>query len=64
MKRFMGMMPSDEVEINKRIKDSYGHGITIQAGKNDGQFSTQIYRLSTVTLNQLLKRILTPQWKD
>ncbi len=34
MKRFFGMMPSDEVEISKRIKDKYGSGITIQAGKN------------------------------
>ena len=34
MKRFMGMMPSDEVEINKRVKDKYGMGITIQSGKN------------------------------
>jgi len=34
MKRFMGMMPSEEVEISKRIKDNYGHGITIQSGKN------------------------------
>jgi hypothetical protein len=34
MKRFMGMMPSNEVEIIKRIKDKTGMGITIQSGKN------------------------------
>lgn len=34
MKRFMGMMPSTEVEIIKRIKDKDGKEITIESGKN------------------------------
>lgn len=34
MKRFFGMMPSTEIEIEKRYKDEDGYKITIQAGKN------------------------------
>jgi len=34
MKRFMGMMPSNEVEIIKSIKDKTGMCITIESGKN------------------------------
>ena len=34
MKRFMGMMPSNEVEIIKSIKDKDGKEITIESGKN------------------------------
>ena len=32
MKRFFGMMPSKEIEIEKRYKDKYGLRISIQAG--------------------------------
>lgn len=34
MKRFFGMMPSTEIEIEKCYKDSNGHKIIIQAGLN------------------------------
>ena len=34
MKRFFGMMPSTEIEIEKCYKDEDGYKITIQAGKN------------------------------
>ena len=34
MKRFMGMMPSSEIEKEERFKDKYGLSIIIQAGKN------------------------------
>ena len=34
MKRFFGMMPSTEIEIEKYYKDENGYKITIQAGKN------------------------------
>ena len=34
MKRFFGMMPSTEIEIEKYYKDEDGYKITIQAGKN------------------------------
>ena len=34
MKRFFGMMPTSEVEIEKRYKDKNDHKITIQAGPN------------------------------
>ena len=34
MKRFMGMMPSSEIEKEERFKDKDGLSITIQAGKN------------------------------
>ena len=34
MKRFFGMMPSTEIEIEKCYKDKDGYKITIQAGKN------------------------------
>lgn len=34
MKRFMGMMPDDEIEKEKRFKDSNGRTVTIQAGPN------------------------------
>ena len=34
MKRFFGMMPSTEIEIEKYYKDEDGYNITIQAGKN------------------------------
>ena len=34
MKRFLGMMPSTEIEIEKCYKDKDGYKITIQAGKN------------------------------
>ena len=33
MKRFMGMMPKDEVKIEKVYKDSFGLKIIIQAGE-------------------------------
>lgn len=33
MKRFMGMMLSDEIETRKRYKDSNGLSITITAGQ-------------------------------
>jgi hypothetical protein len=32
MKRFFGMMPSDEIDIEKRYTDKNGYKITIQAG--------------------------------
>lgn len=32
MKRFFGMMPSTEIEIEKYYKDKDGYKITIQAG--------------------------------
>ena len=32
MKRFFGMMPSTEIEMEKHYKDSNGYRITIQAG--------------------------------
>ena len=32
MKRFFGMMPSSEIEIEKRYKDKHGYKISIQAG--------------------------------
>lgn len=34
MKRFFGMMPSIEIEIEKCYKDKDRYKITIQAGKN------------------------------
>lgn len=34
MKRFMGMMPSDEVTIEKSYKDEDGHNVMVQAGPN------------------------------
>lgn len=34
MRRFFGMMPSAEIEIEKYYKDKNGHKITIQAGVN------------------------------
>lgn len=34
MKRFFGMMPSSEIEQQKRYVDEHGLKITIQAGKN------------------------------
>lgn len=34
MKRFFGMMPVDEIEIEKVYKDSLGMSVTIQAGPN------------------------------
>ena len=34
MDRFFGTMPSSEIEIEKRFKDSHGFTITIQAGKH------------------------------
>lgn len=34
MKRFFGMMPSSEIEIEKKYKDSSNLAITIQAGKH------------------------------
>lgn len=34
MKRFFGMMPSTEIEIEKYYKDKDGYRITIQAGVN------------------------------
>lgn len=34
MKRFFGMMPSSEIEIEKHYKDKDGYKITIQAGIN------------------------------
>lgn len=34
MKRFFGMMPSSEIEIEKRFKDNLGLYVTIQAGHN------------------------------
>lgn len=34
MRRFFGMMPSSEIEIEKCYKDKDGYKITIQAGKN------------------------------
>lgn len=32
MKRFFGMMPNEEVEMEKKYKDSNGNTILIQAG--------------------------------
>lgn len=32
MKRFMGMMPSNEITIEKAYKDKYGLSVTITAG--------------------------------
>ena len=34
MKRFMGMMPSSEIEISKVFKDDLGLKITVEAGEN------------------------------
>lgn len=34
MKRFFGMMPSSEIEIEKHYIDNNGYKITIQAGTN------------------------------
>ena len=34
MRRFFGMMPSSEIEIEKHYKDENGYKITIQAGVN------------------------------
>ena len=34
MKRFLGMMPRDEVEVEKTYIDDIGYKITIQAGCN------------------------------
>lgn len=34
MKRFFGMMPSSEIEIEKHYKDKDGYKITIQSGIN------------------------------
>lgn len=34
MKRFFGMMPSDEIEITRYFKDEHGLTITIDAGKH------------------------------
>lgn len=34
MRRFFGMMPSSEIEIEKCYKDKDGYKITIQAGKS------------------------------
>lgn len=34
MQRFFGMMPSSEVEIEKRYKDKCGDDVKIQAGKH------------------------------
>lgn len=34
MNRFFGMMPSSEIEIEKRFKDDNGLFVTIQAGPN------------------------------
>ena len=34
MKRFFGIMPTNEVEIEKKYKDKYGYNVTIQAGPN------------------------------
>jgi hypothetical protein len=34
MDRFMGMMPSSEVEINKTLIDDLGFRVTVQAGPN------------------------------
>ena len=34
MKRFFGMMPSDEIEREERFKDKNDLAVVIQAGKN------------------------------
>ena len=34
MKRFFGMMPTNEVEIEKKYKDKNDYNVTIQAGPN------------------------------
>ena len=34
MKRFFGMMPSDEIEREEEYLDKYNHRTTIQAGPN------------------------------
>ena len=34
MKRFFGMMPSTEIEIEKYYKDEDGYKVIIQVGKN------------------------------
>lgn len=34
MKRFFGMMPSTEIEIERYYKDKNGYKITIQSGSN------------------------------
>lgn len=34
MKRFFGLMPSNEIEITKTFKDDNGYEITIDAGKH------------------------------
>lgn len=34
MKRFFGMMPSDEIEMEETYKDDMDHSIVVQAGKN------------------------------
>lgn len=34
MKRFMGMMPSDEIKIEKKYDDGYGQKVIVQAGEN------------------------------
>ena len=34
MKRFMGMMPVSEIEIEKEYKDDLGFKIIVQAGKH------------------------------
>lgn len=34
MRRFFGMMPSSEIDMERYYKDKEGHGIIIQAGVN------------------------------
>lgn len=34
MKRFFGLMPSEEISIEKSYKDDFGLSILIQAGPN------------------------------
>lgn len=34
MKRFFGMMPSSEIEIEKHYRDKDGYKVTIQSGVN------------------------------
>lgn len=34
MKRFFGMMPNSEIEIEKHYKDENGYRVTIQSGAN------------------------------
>jgi hypothetical protein len=34
MKRFMGMMPSSEIELSKTFKDDLGLKIRVESGKN------------------------------